>query len=57
MIDYQFGLESFQRHYESGRKAGVTPVIIDSPTIALDIDYPEDLDLVWEGVIRLLSGE
>ena len=55
LIEYQFGPESFRRHCESSRKAGIEPVICDFPSIALDIDFPEDLDLVKEGISQLLS--
>lgn len=45
-IPYEFGPGSFHRHCESARKAGVSLEICDLPALALDVDLPEDLDLV-----------
>jgi len=55
IIKYQFGPGSFQRHCDSSRRIGVQPVVCDSPSIALDIDFPEDLEMVKDGVTSLLS--
>ena len=43
IIDFAFGVESFARHLELARQAGVAPQIVHSPTLALDIDWPMDL--------------
>jgi 2-phospho-L-lactate/phosphoenolpyruvate guanylyltransferase len=45
-IDYDFGPGSFERHCERARKAGVRLEICELPSLALDVDLPEDLDLV-----------
>lgn len=46
LIPYEFGPQSFLRHCESARRAGARLEICDLPSLALDIDFPEDLDLV-----------
>jgi 2-phospho-L-lactate guanylyltransferase len=46
LIPYEFGLDSFQRHCESAHMMGVRLEICDLPSLALDVDLPEDLDLV-----------
>ncbi len=39
----QFGINSFQRHLENARAANIPALIHRSPTLAQDIDWPEDL--------------
>lgn len=48
LIEYEFGPGSFQRHCERARKAGARLEICDLPSLALDMDLPEDLELVSE---------
>ncbi len=48
LIDYQFGPGSFQHHCERARQAGARLEIMDLPSLALDMDMPEDLDLVGQ---------
>lgn len=43
LIDYEFGLDSFQRHCERARRAGARLEILELPSLALDLDLPEDL--------------
>lgn len=50
LIDYDFGGGSFQRHCERARKAGARLEICDLPSLALDMDVPEDLELVGEAL-------
>ena len=45
LINYEFGPHSFHKHCESAVKAGVRLEICDLPSMALDIDLPEDLIL------------
>ncbi len=45
-IDYDFGPGSFQRHCERARQAGARLEICELPSLALDVDLPEDLDQV-----------
>jgi 2-phospho-L-lactate guanylyltransferase len=46
LIDYDFGENSFARHCENARKAGARLEIVELPTLGLDLDLPEDLELV-----------
>jgi len=51
LIEYDFGEDSFNRHCERARQAGARLEIVDLPTLGLDLDLPEDLEL-----IRKLEG-
>lgn len=42
-LPFQFGSSSFARHQESARRLGMHLHVHTSPTLALDIDTPEDL--------------
>lgn len=46
LIEYDFGKDSFQRHCQRAREAGARLEIVDLPTLGLDLDLPEDLELV-----------
>lgn len=46
LIDYNFGPGSFQSHCERARAAGARLEIVDLPSLGLDVDLPEDLELV-----------
>ena len=44
LIPYSFGENSFTRHTNMAREKGVEPKIYESDRLALDIDYPADLE-------------
>ena len=46
LIEYDFGGDSFKRHCERARKAGARLEIVKLPSLGLDLDLPEDLELV-----------
>src|SRR5215217_4012328 len=46
LIEYDFGENSFQRHCEQVKRAGARLEIVSLPTLGLDLDLPEDLELV-----------
>jgi len=46
LIDYEFGPGSFQRHCDLANKAGARLEVCELPSLALDVDYPEDLDII-----------
>jgi 2-phospho-L-lactate/phosphoenolpyruvate guanylyltransferase len=46
LIDYDFGIGSFKRHCDRAKKAGARLEICELPSLALDVDLPEDLELV-----------
>jgi 2-phospho-L-lactate/phosphoenolpyruvate guanylyltransferase len=52
LIPYRYGEGSFQRHIHEARQIGIEPHIYESPTVALDIDVPVDLDLYREMLIE-----
>jgi len=46
LIEYNFGDDSFKRHCERAKKAGARLEIVSLPSLALDLDLPEDLALL-----------
>jgi 2-phospho-L-lactate guanylyltransferase len=46
LIGYDFGPGSFQRHCERALQVGARLEICELPSLALDVDLPEDLDIV-----------
>ena len=50
LIEYDYGEKSFERHCELARKAGARLEVCELPSIELDLDLPEDLELVAEEI-------
>jgi len=48
LIEYDFGEGSFEKHCRRAREAGARLEICELPSLALDLDEPEDLALVDE---------
>jgi 2-phospho-L-lactate guanylyltransferase len=48
LIEYDFGPGSFERHCERAKMVGARLEIVELDSLALDMDVPEDLDLVSE---------
>jgi 2-phospho-L-lactate guanylyltransferase len=46
LIEYTYGPGSFARHCESARLAGAALKIVEAPSLGLDLDLPEDLELL-----------
>jgi len=46
LIEYEFGPGSFERHCERARRAGAHLEVCELPSLALDMDLPEDLEIV-----------
>jgi 2-phospho-L-lactate guanylyltransferase len=46
LIDYDFGPGSFERHCQLAREAGARLEICELPSLALDMDIPEDLAMI-----------
>jgi 2-phospho-L-lactate guanylyltransferase len=42
-LPFCFGEGSFARHLSAARTAGLAPVTYDSPTLRMDLDWPQDL--------------
>jgi 2-phospho-L-lactate/phosphoenolpyruvate guanylyltransferase len=45
-IEYDFGENSFQRHCERAKNAGARLEIVELPSLGLDLDIPEDFELI-----------
>jgi 2-phospho-L-lactate guanylyltransferase len=45
LIEYEYGPDSFSKHCEQAKKAGARLEICERGAVALDIDFPEDLEL------------
>lgn len=52
LIEYGYGPGSFERHSQRSREAGAQLTIVDSEILGLDLDLPEDLELLG-GLERL----
>jgi len=48
LIEYDFGENSFQRHCERVKEVGARLEIVNLPSLGLDLDLPEDLELIRE---------
>ena len=46
LIEYDFGENSFQRHCKRVKEAGARLEVVNLPSLGLDLDLPEDLELV-----------
>ena len=46
LIEYDFGPDSFRRHCERAKKAGARLEVVSLPSLGLDLDLPEDLEMV-----------
>jgi 2-phospho-L-lactate guanylyltransferase len=46
LIEYDFGEDSFQRHCERARQAGARLEVVELPSLGLDLDVPEDFEIV-----------
>ena len=57
LISYRYGEGSFHRHMEESRARGVEPLLFESPTVALDVDIPEDFDLYRQMLAEREIGE
>jgi 2-phospho-L-lactate guanylyltransferase len=57
MIPFRFGENSFQRHCEAAREAGVEPGLRHLPNLALDIDRPDDLGALLTRTTRTMTQD
>ncbi len=46
LIQYDFGANSFQRHCQRVKEAGARLEVVNLPSLGLDLDLPEDLELI-----------
>lgn len=57
LIEYEFGPGSFQRHCEKASQAGARLEICELSSLALDMDLPEDLEMVSETFEHYLDDD
>ncbi len=50
LINYQYGKDSFQRHCKLAHSVGARLEICELPSIALDIDVPDDLSVLESNI-------
>jgi 2-phospho-L-lactate guanylyltransferase len=50
LLRYTFGQGSFQKHEEAARVISARLVVLKLPSLALDLDLPEDLSMVQERI-------
>jgi 2-phospho-L-lactate guanylyltransferase len=55
-IEYEFGEGSFQRHCDLALSSGARLEICELPNLALDVDYPEDLQMARNALANLKAG-
>jgi 2-phospho-L-lactate guanylyltransferase len=53
LIDYDFGPDSFQQHIERAKAAGARVEICKLPSLELDLDVPDDLEVLQKELIKL----
>jgi 2-phospho-L-lactate guanylyltransferase len=55
LIEYDFGGDSFHRHCEMAKAAGARLEVVNLTSLGLDLDLPEDFELIkrLEGTIRM----
>jgi 2-phospho-L-lactate/phosphoenolpyruvate guanylyltransferase len=46
LMEYDFGGDSFRRHCQRARKAGARLEVVKLTSLGLDLDLPEDLELI-----------
>lgn len=46
LFEYSYGVGSFRRHSELAQAAHAKLIIVNSPTLGLDLDLPEDLEFL-----------
>jgi 2-phospho-L-lactate guanylyltransferase len=53
LIEYEFGTDSFRQHCQRAKQAGARLEICELPSLALDMDLPEDLEQVRKALADL----
>jgi len=52
LISYSYGTNSFRRHIAQAKEAGIPVRVYGSPTVALDVDVPDDLRMYQDMVVQ-----
>ena len=56
-VPLRFGDNSFYPHLDAAKRVGITPVVVELPNLALDIDTPEDLEILIGETVRSRTQE
>ena len=56
-VTLRFGRNSFYLHLDAAREAGISPLTIELPNLALDVDTSDDLDLLMREPTRTRAQE
>ncbi|HEX9681286.1 MAG TPA: 2-phospho-L-lactate guanylyltransferase [Anaerolineales bacterium] len=56
LIEYEFGPHSFRKHTQRARAAGARLEVCEVASLGLDVDTPEDLDVLTASGIQLEDG-
>ena len=56
-VALKFGENSFYPHLEAARDAGIPPLAVEAPNLALDVDTPDDLELLMGEPARTRAQE
>lgn len=56
-VALKFGENSFYPHLEAARDAGIPPLAVEAPNLALDVDTPDDLELLMGEPTRTRAQE
>ena len=56
LIEYEFGPYSFRKHTQRARAAGARLEVCQAASLGLDVDTPEDLDVLTASGIQLEDG-
>jgi 2-phospho-L-lactate guanylyltransferase len=56
LIQYDFGPDSFDRHVDQGNAKGIEVKVLELPSLAHDVDLPEDLTFL-DGQLNLWISE
>lgn len=57
LIEYEFGPGSFARHVQQAQAAGARVEICALPSLALDLDAPDDLAMLQDDLPRMIENE
>jgi 2-phospho-L-lactate guanylyltransferase len=56
LISFSFGIDSFERHCELARQKGAEVVVYENPRISLDLDVPEDYEILCSSSVLPITN-
>jgi len=51
-MEFGFGEDSFRRHLDMARNLNIVPTVAKLPGLGLDVDTPEDLELLVKTLVE-----